>query len=197
MFHELFQLNNIKKTRTSPYHPQCDGQVERMNRTLIELLALNVANPTENWDLKLGVVLIAYRSAVQSSTGFTPHFMLFGREMRLPLDVMYRPPEASYTRFDYPNEVRKTVAAAYERAIDRLHLGHKRQKDYYDRRMTMPTFRPWQFSVVVESCRGKGVAPKFHELWTGPYKVTKRLRHYVRNLRGHEEEDEDCAFWSI
>ena len=67
-----------------------------MNRTLIELLALNIGNPTENWDLNLGLVLIAYRSAVQSSTGFTPHFMLFGREMRLPLDVMYRPPEATY-----------------------------------------------------------------------------------------------------
>ena len=64
MFNKLFQLLNIKKTRTSPYHPQCDGQVERMNRTLIELLALNVANPSENWDLNLGLVLIAYRSAV-------------------------------------------------------------------------------------------------------------------------------------
>ena len=77
MFKELFQLLNIKKTRTSPYHPQCDGQVERINHTLIELLALNVANPTENWDLNLGIVLIAYRSAVQSSTGITPHFVVW------------------------------------------------------------------------------------------------------------------------
>ena len=99
MFKELFQLLNIKKTRTSPYHRQCDGQVERINRTLIELFALNVANPTENWDLNVGLVLIAYRSVVQSSTCFTPHFMLVGREMQLPLDVMYRPPEASHTRF--------------------------------------------------------------------------------------------------
>ena len=92
IFKELFQLLNIKKTRTSLYHPQCDGQVERMNRTLIELLALNVANPTENWDLNLGLVLIAYQSGFQSSTGLTQYFMLFGREMRLPLDLMYRPP---------------------------------------------------------------------------------------------------------
>ena len=63
MFKELIQLLNIKKTRTLPYHPHCDGPVERMNRTLIELVAFNVANPTENWDLNLGIVLIAYRSA--------------------------------------------------------------------------------------------------------------------------------------
>ena len=88
MFKELFKLLNIKKTRTSAYHPQCNGLVKKMNRTLIVLLVLNVANPNENWDLNLGLVLIAYRSEVKSSTGFNPHFMLFGREMRLPLDVM-------------------------------------------------------------------------------------------------------------
>ena len=48
MFKELFQLLNIKKTRATHYHPQCDGQVERINRTLIELLALNVVHTTEN-----------------------------------------------------------------------------------------------------------------------------------------------------
>ena len=166
MFKELFQLQNIKKTRTSPYHPQCNGQVEKMNCTLIKLLALNVDN-TENWDLNLGIVLIAYRSAVQSSTGFTPHFMLFCREMRFPLDIMYRPPEASLTRFDYPNEVRTTLVDSYKRARKRLHLAHKRQKNYYDRRMSGLRFAPgnlvWLWSPVVE----KGVAFKFHEPWTG------------------------------
>ena len=48
MFSELFQLLNIKKKRTTPYHTQCDGQDERINRTLIELIALNVINLTEN-----------------------------------------------------------------------------------------------------------------------------------------------------
>ena len=43
---ELCKMLGIAITRTSPYHPQCDGQVERMNRTIIELLKLNVANPT-------------------------------------------------------------------------------------------------------------------------------------------------------
>ena len=112
MFRKLFQLLSIKKTRTTHYHFQCDGQIEKMNRTLIELLVLNVTNPTENWDLKLGLVLIANRSTIQSSTGFSQHFMLFGPEMRLPLDVMYRPPEGIYTRYDYPSEVRKTLTYA-------------------------------------------------------------------------------------
>lgn len=116
MFSDLFQLLNVKKTRTTPYQTQCDGQVERINRTLIVLLACNVSNPTENWDVNLGSVLIAYRSAVQSLTGFTPHFMLYNREMRLPLDITYCPPVGTYTRYDYLSEVRKTLTDAYERA---------------------------------------------------------------------------------
>ena len=49
---------------------------------------------------------------------------------------MYRPPEASLTRFDYPNKVRKTLADAYERAREELHFAHKRHKNYYDRHMS-------------------------------------------------------------
>ena len=89
---------NISKTRTTPYHPKCDGQVERTNRTIMELLALNTSNPTDNWDVDLGIILMAYRSAVRSSTGYTPYILLHGREMRLPLDIIYRPPDVEYSR---------------------------------------------------------------------------------------------------
>ena len=65
LFTEICKLLEIAKTCTSPYHSQCDGQVERMNRILVELLSLNVPNPTDNWDLDLGLTLMAYLSAVQ------------------------------------------------------------------------------------------------------------------------------------
>ena len=78
---ELCKVLGISKTRTTPYHPQCDEQVERMNRVITELLSLKVHNTTENWDLQLGRTLMANQSAVQTSTGFTPHYLLFGRKM--------------------------------------------------------------------------------------------------------------------
>ena len=92
LFKELCKMLGISKTHTNPYHPQCDGQVDRMNRTIIERLVLNTANPTDTWDLNLGLALMAYRSAVQTSTRFTPHFLIYGREMRLIIDIMYRSP---------------------------------------------------------------------------------------------------------
>ena len=175
LFKELCKTLGIAKTRTTPYHPQCDGQVERMNRTIVELLKLNVDKPTENWDLELGLTLIAYRSAVQSSTGYTPFFLLYGREMRLPLDIIYRPPNQDKCHSEYVQSVRSTLETSYETARERLNLAHNRQKDYYDRKTHGLRFKPgdsvWLWSPVVE----KGVAPKFHVPWTGPYKVTKRL----------------------
>ena len=169
------QILTIAKTRTSLYHPQCDGQVERMNRTIIELLKLNVSNPIDNWDLERGLCLMTYRSAVQSSTGYTSYYLLYGKEMRLPLDIMYRPPGTEQSRTECVRELRTSLQDAYVTVRDKLQLAHQRQKDYYDRRTHGERFKTgesvWLWSPVIP----KGVAPKFHEPWTGPFKVTKRL----------------------
>ena len=107
LFMEVCKLLGIAKTRTSRYYPQCDGQVERMNRTLVELCSLNVSNPTENWDQDLGLTLMAYRSAVESSKSFTPYVLLYGKEIRLPLEIIYRPLSQHYLRKQYKQEVRR------------------------------------------------------------------------------------------
>ena len=60
--------------------------------------------------------------------------MLYGKEMRLPLDIIYRPPLTEKSRADYANDVRFTLKQAYETVREKLHLAHERQKDYYDRR---------------------------------------------------------------
>ena len=118
---------------------------------------------------------MAYCSAVQVSTGYTPYFLLYGREMRLPLDVIYRPPERDQPRTDYAIEVRKTLDQAYKVARDHPQLAHKRQKDYYNRRTRGKRFKQgesvWIHTPVIE----KGVAPKLNEPWTKPFKLKKQL----------------------
>ena len=141
LFKELCQILNIKKTRTTPYHPQCDRQVEHINRTIIYLLQLNVRDATNKWDLNIGLALMAYRSAVQASTGYVPYFLLYGREMRLPLDVIYRPAERYQSRTEYAIEVRKTLDQAYDVPRDHLQLAHKRQKDNFDYRTRGKRFK--------------------------------------------------------
>lgn len=88
-FQEMCRLLDIKKTRTTPYHHQSDGLVERFNRTLESTLSMYVSNHQNDWDKYLQMVMYAYRSSVQESTRFTPYYMMFSREARLPVDVMF------------------------------------------------------------------------------------------------------------
>ena len=91
-------LLGVSKTRTSPYHPQSDGLIERFNRTSLSLLSMATRQDEQNWDLHLHLMMLAYRTSVQESTGCTPFELVFGREAPLPVDVMYGlPPQTSPT----------------------------------------------------------------------------------------------------
>ena len=79
---EVCQLLGVVKTRTTPYHPQSDGLVERFNRTLLNLLSMAASENERDWDLHIPMVMMAYRTSVQESIGCTPLYLMFGRELR-------------------------------------------------------------------------------------------------------------------
>ena len=78
LFRDVCSLLRVQKTRTTAYHPAGDGLVERLNQTIEKLLSHYVSNCHDDWDTHLPKVLMAYRSAVQSSTTYTPHYLMFG-----------------------------------------------------------------------------------------------------------------------
>ena len=91
MFSEMCQLLSINKTRTSAYHPEGNGHVENLHKTLRSMLKGRVEDNPATWDKHLDFCMMAYRNSVHSSTGHTPFELMFGREMRIPLDVMVVP----------------------------------------------------------------------------------------------------------
>ena len=78
-------MTGIKQIRTSPSHPQTDGMVERFNATLKRLLRKLTQNSEVEWDLCLPYVLWSYRGTIHKTTGSSPHQLLFGKQMRMPL----------------------------------------------------------------------------------------------------------------
>ncbi len=77
---ELYELLGIKSIRTSVYHPQTDGLVERFNRTLKTMIRKFVHEDAKNWDKWLEPLLFAVREVPQASTGFSPFELLYGRQ---------------------------------------------------------------------------------------------------------------------
>ena len=101
-FSEMCPLLSINKTRTSAYHPEGNSQVETLHKTLRRMLKARVEDNPATWDEHLDFCVMAYRSSVHSSTGHNPFELMFGREMRIPLDVMVgvaKVNDCSYTDF--------------------------------------------------------------------------------------------------
>ena len=76
----LCKYFGVKKIRTSSYHPETDGQTERLNRTILEMLRHYSENG--KWVDYIDLALMAYRSCLQSSIGQSPALLFLGREMR-------------------------------------------------------------------------------------------------------------------
>ena len=66
-----------------------DGQPERMNRTLINMLKCLGENEKTNWKDHLSKLAFAYNSTINKTTGFSPFYLMFGRESRLPIDLIF------------------------------------------------------------------------------------------------------------
>ncbi|CAC5405631.1 unnamed protein product [Mytilus coruscus] len=89
LFQEMCRILNIKKKRTTPYHPKSDGMVERLNKTLATMLSSFVEQNQRNWDEYIPFVMMAYRASEHETTGQTPNSLMLGRELSTPLDIMY------------------------------------------------------------------------------------------------------------
>ena len=88
VFQGLCDLIEAAKTRTTPYHPQGDGQVERLNTSLVKILAKLISDHRRDWADFVPKAVLAYNTSVHESTGYTPYRLMFGREAILPLDAV-------------------------------------------------------------------------------------------------------------
>ena len=87
---EICELFKIKQIRTTSYHPQTDGLVERLNRTICDMLACYVNEQPDKWDEFLDFVTLAYNSSEQATLKNCPFFLFYGRQPVLPSDIIIR-----------------------------------------------------------------------------------------------------------
>ena len=164
VFKEMCDVLGIKKTRTTAYHPSGNGQGENSNRTLKSLLKSKVENDVERWDEHIGASMMAYRSSVHQSTGYTPFSLMYGREIKLPLDLMVGvPDEEEYNVYgDFAGKLKRKLTEAFRDVRDNLHTAQYRQKDYNDRGMKGYSYQPGDEVFLYNPAMKPGEAAKFH-----------------------------------
>ena len=164
------QHYGITKTRTTAYHPSGDGQVERQNRTLQDMLSNYVSNRVDDWDLWLDPVLFAYNTSKHESTGFTPYELVFGKLPRIPLELEFGvtvgnlsiQPEYAQINGKALQTVRQVAKENLAKVRSARYLKHGNE-----------TWKPHDVGQTVWVKRPK--KGKFGRNWIGPYKVVNRL----------------------
>lgn len=176
VFKSLCSLVNMAKTRTTPYAPWSNGETERMNKTLMIMLKCMVEENPKKWDLLLQKALMHYRSSVHSSTQFTPYALMFGREMRLPLDVCLPDPPGNEPGKTLPKSVeehRESIRKTEAIARERLRAAQKCQKDHYDNGSFGVAYSVGELGWLKKIAIPKGTSRKFFIRWSGPWKIVK------------------------
>ena len=84
---ELMEKLKIKRRHSSPYYPQCNGLVEKINGMICKIITKQVGDHPHTWDKHLNAALKAYRTSFRTSLGFTPFHLVYRQEAILPIEV--------------------------------------------------------------------------------------------------------------
>ena len=170
----LWSQLGTKLAMSTAFHPQTDGQTERANRTLEEMLRAYVNFRQTDWDVHLSALEMAINSARQASTGFSPFYLNYGKEIRLPLDAAIeaarrcRNPEAA-ERIQRLREDIEQARASIEKA-------QRRQGRYVDRHRRAVTFAVGEqvlLSTEHLKLAGSNRTAKFTFRYIGPFRVKR------------------------
>ena len=184
---QICKLLGIVKARTSPYHPQRDGQVERFNRTLLGMLATSAKDHPWSWEHHLWKLCFAYNTSVHPTTGFTPFYLPFGRQAVLPVDLMFSPAQKSVTPSEYAAHLKYSLANAYEHVRKCTGAQQQRQKELYDRRVHGQVHDIGELVWLHQSAVPQDSSKKLYHPWTGPYRVLKQLSNVNYRIQHIEQ----------
>ena len=177
LFHDICSLMDIKKTRTCPYNPKSDGMVERLNRTIIDMLS-KCANTHSNWDELLPLVMMAYRSATHSATKYTPNFLMLGKEICTPLDMVFDNKKTVINLDNYAKSLKMDLKMAHKLAYENMKIQLEKTKVRYNKSAYGKPYNIGDKVWVIINVRKNKLDPYYE----GPYVVKQRISNSIYRL---------------
>ena len=173
----------IDKLRTAPYHPECNGVVERMHGTLVPMLT-KASQLGLDWVEQLPFALFALRSAPNRDTSFSPYQLVYGHRVRTPLDILHQGwAEVEFGELEteeWSDWLVERLAVWHELVRERGKAASGSRKMQYDKTTINRTMEVGDKVL----CRIPGMSKKLKESWHGPYVVEARKSRvdYLVNL---------------
>ncbi|KII63191.1 Transposon Ty3-I Gag-Pol polyprotein [Thelohanellus kitauei] len=176
----MCQYLGCVKSRTTPYHPSGNGQVERCNKTIKNILRICVREDSTEWDQHIGGALFAIRSSIHKSTGFSPACLTYGQELKLPIDLkLYDNTEDLINKgyHVFVNDLNRKLHSAFTAATSQLEKNGIYMSAAYNKHLNERFYKQGD-RVLLKCLRGGKLDPKFE----GPF-VIENAKHPVYTIR--------------
>nr|GEV92572.1 reverse transcriptase domain-containing protein [Tanacetum cinerariifolium] len=182
---------NIKQRFASVKHPQSNGLVERVNRSLGEGIKARLGEGNKNWAEELPHVLWAHRTMIKSSHGNTPFSLTYGTEAVIPVEIGMPTYRTAALDVVHNDEELRLNLDLLEKQRERASISEAKAKlkmtKYYNARVRDVTFRPGDFVYRINDASHAVDGGKLGPKWEGPYEVTGALGYGAYKLWSMDE----------
>eukprot|EP00253_Pinus_taeda_P007151 PITA_07151 len=179
MVEKLMEEYEIKHRKSTPYHPQANGQVESTNKVIESIITKTIHLNRRDWAERLPEALWAYRTTWRNTTGHSPYELVYGKEVVLPIEFHVKTfkmavqlgmdlSEAQKHRMEQLNELDEIG----QEAILRTDIVQYRRAKWHDKYIKEKKFHEGDWALLFDS-KFKDFKGKFQTHWLGPYEIDK------------------------
>ena len=180
----LWDKLGTKLAMSTAYHPQTDGQTERANRTLEDMLRAYVSQRQDDWDQHLVAAEIATNNSVHASTGFTPYYLNTGQHPNLPIATAVQALTTSISTNATSSDLLSTLDTNLQLAKQHLSAAQERQKKFADQHRRDVTYRVGdQVLLSTANLAHTDRAPKLMARFIGPFPVVRVVSDTAYELK--------------
>ena len=193
LFQQVMHQLGIKQYKSSAYHPESQGALERFHQTLKTMIRTFCLEYQKDWDEGVHLVLFAAREAVQDSLGFSPFELVFGHTVRGPLKLLKEKwlcEETDVNLLDYVAGFKEKLTRATEIARDNLKQSQSKMKQWYDKDARNRVFNPGDKVLALFPVPGHPLQARYH----GPYDIESKISdvNYIVKTPGRRKERQLC-----
>ena len=194
IFQQVMHELGIKQYRSSAYHPESQGALERFHQTLNNMIRSYCFDTEKDWDEGIHLLLFAARESVQESLGFSPFELVFGHSVRGPLKLLKEKflsnDETPLNLLQYVSDFRNRLSRACEVATSNLKTSQGKMKARYDNHVIDRKFKPGDKVLALLPIPGRPLQARYF----GPYTTDKKTSdlNYSINTPGRRKNKQMC-----